>query len=170
MNTDEPTNEVAPAGDTPEIDMAVLLNDAAPVDEPAIIEPEPEPQIEPSPVEVAVEVAIGVAQEKSRPAVKRAAPARHVITNAAKDPVYLSACVYKNKYNRKSLTVHHLQRRLTELGYNDAAADKDGWYGEDTASAVAQFQKDNRLESTGQMTLQTLEAVFNGDTNVEVNP
>lgn len=167
MSTDEPTNEVAPAGDAPQEDMvAAVIDDAVPVEEPIVepvVIPEPEPTPEP-------ELVVAVAEEKpvAVPKVKRA-PARHVVTDAAKDPVFLSACVYMNKFNRKSLTVHHLQRRLDELGYGDAAADKDGWYGELTAHAVAQFQKDNRIEATGQMNAQTFQAVFNGDANVEVN-
>ena len=132
--------------------------------------PAPAPTVE-VPVEPAVQpvvVEAPVETPKPKPAAKPAAPARHVVTAADKDPVYLSACVYKNKFNKKSLTVHHLQRRLAELGYNDAVGDKDGYYGELTHKAVAEFQKDNRIEATGLMNEKTMKAIFNDDPNVEV--
>jgi len=97
-----------------------------------------------------------------------AVPTRHVVTDGDTDPVHLSACVYENKYARKSLTVHHVQRRLAELGYNDAVGDRDGWYGELTALAVKAFQKDKGLDSTGLMNEETFTKLFQGDTNVEV--
>jgi len=169
MNTDEPNMPAADmlAADTPHPEMnranehgymkvEVDETPAAPVAEEApVVVPEPVAQ---APVE----------EPKPQPVAKPAAPARHVVTDADRDPVFLSACVYMNKFNRKSLTVHHLQRRLVELGYNDAVGDKDGWYGELTASAVSEFQKANRLEATGRMDAKTFEAVFAGDTNVEV--
>lgn len=97
-----------------------------------------------------------------------AVPTRHVVTDGDADPVHLSACVYENKFARKSLTVHHVQRRLVELGYNDAVGDRDGWYGELTALAVKAFQKDKGLDSTGLMNEETFTKLFQGDTNVEV--
>lgn len=115
----------------------------------APVEPEPAPVPTPMPQPVAQ-------------------PARHVVTNNDADPVYLSACVYENKYAKKSLTVHHVQRRLADLGYNDAVGDKDGWYGELTALAVKAFQKDKGLDSTGLMDEATFTKLFQGDTNVEV--
>ena len=86
-----------------------------------------------------------------------------VVSGADKDEVRLSACVYKNMYARKSLSVHHLQRRLAVLGYNNAAADKDGWYGDLTHAAVASFQADKNLDGAGHMNAATLEAIFAGD-------
>ena len=128
-----------------------------PVQEPALesapaVEPEPVPAPAPAP------------KAKAKPA-----PTRHVVTDADADPVYLASCVYQNKYARKSLTVHHLQRRLVELGYNDAEGDKDGWYGELTAMAVKAYQKDCGLEPTGMMDADTFTKVFAGDPNVEVH-
>jgi peptidoglycan hydrolase-like protein with peptidoglycan-binding domain len=61
------------------------------------------------------------------------------------------------------LSVHHLQRRLAALGYNNADADKDGWYGDLTRDAVASFQADKNLKGAGQMNAETLEAIFAGD-------
>jgi hypothetical protein len=85
------------------------------------------------------------------------------VSGADKDEVLLSACVYKNMYARKSLSVHHLQRRLAVLGYHNADADKDGWYGDLTRDAVAAFQADKSISGDGQMNAATLEAIFAGD-------
>jgi len=74
--------------------------------------------------------------------------------------------VYKNPAARKSLTVHHVQRRLIELGYADAGADKDGWYADNTRDAIAKFQTDRSLEATGLMDEVTFTALFADDRNV----
>ena len=66
------------------------------------------------------------------------------------------------------LAILAAQRRLADLGYNDAVGDKDGWYGELTALAVKAFQKDKGLDSTGLMDEATFTKLFQGDTNVEV--
>lgn len=123
-----------------------------------------EPVVIPEPVAVAP-----VEPPKPTPQPRPVAvPTRHVVTNGNADPVHLSACVYENKFAKKSLTVHHVQRRLVELGYNDAVGDRDGWYGELTALAVKAFQKDKGLDSTGLMNEETFTKLFQGDTNVEV--
>ena len=135
----------------------------------ALSEPVPAPVPEPEPEPVAVAQPEPVAPPtptlQPRPV---ATPTRHVVTNGDADPVHLSACVYENKYARKSLTVHHVQRRLAELGYNDAVGDRDGWYGELTALAVKAFQKDKGFDSTGLMDEATFASLFAGDTNVEI--
>jgi peptidoglycan hydrolase-like protein with peptidoglycan-binding domain len=136
----------------------------------------PVPEPEPTPVQEPAQESAPAAEPEPVPAPAPAAkvkakpaPARHVVTDADADPVYLSSCVYQNKYARKSLTVHHLQRRLVELGYKDAEGDKDGWYGELTAMAVKDYQKDCGLEPTGMMDADTFTKVFANDPNVEVN-
>lgn len=91
-----------------------------------------------------------------------------VVSGADKDPVRLDQCIIKNIYAKKSLTVHHLQRRLAEWGYRDAEADKDGFYGDPTISAVKKFQDDHDIEGDGSMNAATLLLIFKGDTNVEV--
>ena len=106
-------------------------------------------------------------QTKKRGTVPAAPNA--VVGTGDTDPVYLSKCIYNNMYARKSLTVHHLQRRLTELGYTVADADKDGWYGDLTKEAVAQAQKDFGIEDTGIIDAGTFAAIFDGDHNVTVN-
>jgi peptidoglycan hydrolase-like protein with peptidoglycan-binding domain len=83
------------------------------------------------------------------------------------DEVYLDKIVYKNLYARKSLSVHHMQRRLAELGYVEAAADKDGYYGDMTKSAVAKFQAENNLNGDGTVDAETFTLLFTGDINVK---
>jgi peptidoglycan hydrolase-like protein with peptidoglycan-binding domain len=108
------------------------------------------------------------------PADKKSAPAPTatpyaVIGSGDTDDVFLSKCIYKNVYARKSLTIHHLQRRLTELGYKHADSDKDGWYGDLTKEAVADFQTDSGIEGSGEMNAGTFAAIFDGDINVTVH-
>lgn len=101
-------------------------------------------------------------------AATRPAPAGPaVVSDNEVDDVLLSACVYKNLYARKSLTVHHLQRRLNELGYTEAFADRDGYYGDLTKMAVARFQEDSGIDGDGIVDAPTLLAVFKGDPNVK---
>lgn len=96
--------------------------------------------------------------------------AYHVVSGGEYDVVHLSKAVYKNVAAKKSLTVHHLQRRLNEIGYHDAYLDKDGWYGDHTKNAVAAFQEDKKLGGDGMMDMQTMNAIFLGDNNVRVQP
>jgi len=115
---------------------------------------EPEPTPEPKP------------KRKVEEAVVPAAD--HVVGNGDTDEVHLKQCVYKNPYARKSLTVHHVQRRLGELGYSDATADRDGWYGDLTVAAVKAFQSDKGLDANGSMDADTFTRLFAGDHNVRV--
>ena len=118
-----------------------------------------------APSEPVVENSVEAIQEPV-PSVSGAA-----ISKGGVDAVLLSACVYKNPASRKSLTVHHLQRRLNELGYKDAYADKDGWYGDLTRDAVAAYQKDNGLAvdgAVGIMDAATMKKIFAGDVNVSI--
>jgi hypothetical protein len=128
-----------------------------PVTEVEAIEPEPTPEPEPEPAPKA----------KARERVEDTV-ATHVVGTGDQDEVYLDKCVYKNMYARKSLTVHHLQRRLAELGYGEASSDKDGWYGDLTMESVKAYQGDNSLEATGVMDADTFKRIFKGDPNVKV--
>lgn len=94
--------------------------------------------------------------------------APHAVSGGVRDEVVLSRCVFKNPAARKSLTVHHVQRRLVECGYTCAGVDKDGWYADNTRDAVARFQADRSLESTGLMDEATFTLLFEGDPNVVV--
>jgi hypothetical protein len=121
------------------------------VEEPTPAPVEPEPMPEPIPVEV----------PQPEPVVAHAAVTGMV------DEVHLSKCVYENKYERKSLTIHHLQRRLEELGYKDVVGDRDGWLGELTMLSVNQFQKDKGLDVTDKSVDEvTFISIFAGDPNV----
>ena len=136
-----------PAAPAPE---PVEVEEPKPV---AVEEPEPEPVVVP---EVVPTLVVDTPTEK------------HVIGTGDTDDVYLAKCVYKNIYERKSLTIHHLQRRLEELGYNDVVGDKDGWLGELTMIAIEKFQQDKGLASTGTVDADTFRKIFEGDSNVNV--
>ena len=136
-----------PAAPAPE---PVEVEEPKPV---AVEEPEPEPVVVP---EVVPTLVVDTPTEK------------HVIGTGDADDVYLAKCVYKNIYERKSLTIHHLQRRLEELGYNDVVGDKDGWLGELTKIAIEKFQGDKGLAATGTVDAETFRKIFEGDTNVNV--
>jgi peptidoglycan hydrolase-like protein with peptidoglycan-binding domain len=144
-----------------------------------VVEAQVVAEVTPEPVVVAEEPVV-VAEEpvaviEEQPAVKPSkrdetpSPVRHVVSGGDTDDVYLDKCVYKNTFARKSLTVHHVQRRLTELGYRDAGSDKDGWYGDLTHIAVAAFQKDRSIAGEGCMNSETFIALFDGDQNVTVH-
>jgi peptidoglycan hydrolase-like protein with peptidoglycan-binding domain len=91
-----------------------------------------------------------------------------VVSGGVVDEVRLSAVVYRNVMSRKSLTVHHLQRRLNELGFTSAYLDKDGWFDEGTKSAIRLFQEANDLPPTGMVDADTMTKIFDGDPNVLV--
>lgn len=138
--------------------------------------PETELQLD-EPAPQSVEVVETIADEPApapapaKPKAKPGQPANHyVVGGTTNDTVHLSACVYKNPYARKSLSVHHLQRRLVELGFDVAGADKDGWYGDLTAQAVGQWQKANKKPVTERLTLDELLDIFKDDPYIEVAP
>jgi hypothetical protein len=120
------------------------------------------------PVAAKEEAAVVVEAEVVEPVVVASDP--HVISDKGFDDVLVSKAVYKNVVAKKSLTVHHLQRRLNELGYSEAYLDKDGWYGDHTKSAVAKFQSDKNIPGDGLMDYTTMVAIFEGDNNVKVKP
>lgn len=90
------------------------------------------------------------------------------VSGGSTDDVHLSSCVYKNLYVRKSLTIHHLQRRLNELGFSDAYADEDGFYGDLTQLSVQNFQKSKGFEVTEVIDANTFNEVFMNDVNVVI--
>jgi len=129
-------------------------------------------------VDVPVEV---VEEEEHEPAaevepeqvvVQEPTPVTHNASQAVSgddvDNVILANCIYKNVYARKSLTVHHLQRRLIELGYKDADADKDGWLGDETVASIKKFQADKGMDVTGTVDADTFTKIFEGDVHVNV--
>lgn len=90
-----------------------------------------------------------------------------VVSAAEKDSVSFDKIIFKNMVHRKSLSVHHMQRRLAEWGYPEANLDKDGYFGDSTLEAIHKFQNDHGLV-VGELTFDTLSAIFEGDTNVIV--
>ena len=139
------------------------------IDIPAAPAPEPVEVEEPKPVAVEEPEPEPVVIPEVKPIPVIAKPAeKHVIGNGDADDVYLAKCVYKNIYERKSLTIHHLQRRLEELGYKDVIGDRDGWLGELTMISVEKFQQDKGLAATGKVDADTFRKIFEGDTNVNV--
>ena len=164
-----------------EIEFEAVEPELTPTEPVAIVE-EPTPEVAPEPVEVAPEP---VVEEEPKPVAKSkyrepksvtmddilnsvpepAGPA--VVSNNSVDDVSLASVVYKNVKAKKSLTIHHLQRRLVELGYEQAGKDKDGWYGENTLSAVTSYQKDNKVGQSGKLDAETFLAIFKNDPNVK---
>jgi peptidoglycan hydrolase-like protein with peptidoglycan-binding domain len=132
----------------------------APTEAPA---PAPAPADEPAPAPAPAPTV-----EAASAASTNVTSAHAVVGTGERDDVLLSRCVFKSKVTRKSLSVHHLQRRLAELGYPDAGTDKDGWYGDLTRLAVSQFQTDRNLDGDGLVDAATLAAIFDGDQNVTV--
>jgi len=70
---------------------------------------------------------------------------------------------------RNSRSVISVQKRLMELGYASAGDEKSGYFGENTCSALQEFQKDKRIESKDCADLTTIKALFSG-TAVEILP
>jgi peptidoglycan hydrolase-like protein with peptidoglycan-binding domain len=121
-------------------------------------------------VEPVVELAQApVLKEKKASSKRQPSPAGQAVSGHDVDPVRLSSIVYKNRFQRKTLSVHHLQRRLSELGYHDAYSDTDGWYGDLTKAAVAAYQADNGLAGEGVADIATLESLFSDDPNVAID-
>jgi peptidoglycan hydrolase-like protein with peptidoglycan-binding domain len=155
--SDEVTNEVVEEVVEAQVVAEVTPEPVVVAEEPVVVAEEPVAVIE-EPAKVSKPTRGGTPS-----------PVRHVVSGGDTDDVYLDKCVYMNKYARKSLTVHHVQRRLVELGYRDAGSDKDGWYGELTHIAVASFQKDRSIAGEGCMNSETFVALFDGDQNVTVH-
>jgi hypothetical protein len=153
--------------DTDNIPTVVDEAPAVVIDIPAAPAPEPVEVEEPKPVVVEEPKPEPVPEVKPIPVVDKPT-VKHVVGTGDTDDVYLAKCVYKNIYERKSLTIHHLQRRLEELGYKDVIGDKDGWLGDLTMMSVEKFQKDKGLAATGKVDADTFRKIFEGDTNVNV--
>ena len=153
------TEHIEPAAvvdEVPAVEAEAVVEAPAVVDEPA---PTPEPEVVP---EVAPEPVKVEEPKAHKPKVTQA------VSGSDVDEVLLANCIYKNVYARKSLSVHHLQRRLIELGFKDADADKDGWLGDETVSAIKNFQASKGLDVTGSVDATTLTKIFEGDHNVRV--
>jgi peptidoglycan hydrolase-like protein with peptidoglycan-binding domain len=144
-----------------------MSNQTDPEDIDAVSEVEAAPLIRPSsPIKTSVPIPVNL-EEIYSSLPEPAGPA--VVGLGEVDDIYLSSCVYKNLYSKKSLTVHHMQRRLAELGYVEAARDRDGYYGDLTKYAIAKFQAANSIDGDGSIDSETFQLIFKGDPNVRVN-
>lgn len=104
----------------------------------------------------------------AKPATRKIAPSA-VVSAGATDPVtYSKARVPGPRENRKSLTVLHIQRRLAEEGYAEAASAPGGHYEALTSNAVRKFQSYLGAEETGTLTREQFEVLFQDDPNVTV--
>lgn len=85
------------------------------------------------------------------------------------DSILLSSAEFKSTRTRKSLTVYHIQRRLDELGYHDAAADQSSYYGDLTRKSVQEFQERHKTGAQdGLMDRETFALLFANDPNVTI--
>ena len=158
----EETN-IEPAGD-----IEAVADEAVTVDE-AVEVAEEEEEVQAPDVEPEQEIAEEPTPEPTpEPVVAQQPQASQAVSGEDVDDVMLANCVYKNVYARKSLTVHHLQRRLIELGYKDADADKDGWLGDETVASIKKFQADKGMDVTGSVDTDTFTKIFEGDVHVNV--
>jgi hypothetical protein len=160
----EETN-IDSAGDIEAVaEEAVAVDEAVEVVEEEVQAPDVEPEQviaeEPMPEPMPEPVAIEEPKVTYQPS--------QAVSGEDVDDVMLANCVYKNVYARKSLTVHHLQRRLIELGYKDADADKDGWLGDETVASIKEFQADKGMDVTGSVDAGTFIKIFEGDVHVRV--
>jgi peptidoglycan hydrolase-like protein with peptidoglycan-binding domain len=120
---------------------------------------------------------ISVSPAKSKAATPKAEPkpvpapiahpvSRHVYGTGSHDDVHYARIRDTTKTN-KSLTVKHLQRKLDELGFHEAAADIDGKYGLLTERSVNQWQE-KIGHPIGDLTPEQFTEIFEGDPNVRV--
>jgi hypothetical protein len=153
---------------TDHIDEPAVIDEAPAVEAPAPIV-EPEDIVEPTPAPEPVVVPEPEPEPTIVEEPKAHKPkATEAVSGNGVDEVLLANCIYKNAFARKSLSVHHLQRRLIELGFKDADADKDGWLGDETVTAIKNFQASKGLDVTGTVDATTLTKIFEGDHNVHV--
>jgi hypothetical protein len=144
-----------------------FLEKLAEWDEAEAEEPEPIAEVE---VEVVAEPE-PVKQKVPAPVPSSSVPPTTyaVVGGGEKDDVHLSRAIYKNMKQKRSLSVHHIQRRLKEWGFRDAYSERDGFYGDLTKKSVTEFQESLGLEVTGMMDAETMTRLFEGDTNVTVH-
>jgi len=151
--SEEPTTPEAEA-DAP----AAAEDDFSMYPAPAPVSDEAEPKPKPKPAKQA--------RAKSKP--KPRTPYAVVGGGTTDEVLYSRAVPLERAKTRKSLTIHHLQRRLTELGFPEAGADLDGRWGMLTGRAVEAWQKDAGHEATGDLTAEQFTEIFSDDINVTI--
>jgi len=163
MSESTPTPETAPDDMH---DYSVLPAESTPADTKAdtkpIAAPKPKPKSAPTPTPTPTPTP--ATKTNTKPYAPARVP-RAVYGKGDWDDVLFSRVVGAGV--RKSLTVKHLQRRLTLLGYGEANADRDGQYGALTARAVSQWQRDNGYD-VGVLTRAQFTEIFGDDPNVKV--
>ena len=102
----------------------------------------------------------------AKPATRKIAPGS-VVSGGETDPVRYSAA--KPSRNKRVLTVLHIQRRLAEEGYAEAASAPGGAYDVLTTNAVTAWQRDRGEAATGLLTRAQFAELFDGDPNVTVS-
>jgi peptidoglycan hydrolase-like protein with peptidoglycan-binding domain len=125
-------------------------------------------EVKPVPVEVVEEVKVEAPKVETPAKRNVPATAYAVVSGGQTDPVHLSKAQFKSVTHKRSLTVHHLQRRLMEWGYMDAYLDKDGYFGDLTLKSINEFRTAHGIESNLPLDAETFSAIFEGDTNVNV--
>lgn len=141
--------------ETTEPQAQVFLSPEAAV-EPAD-QPEPEPQPEPAPEPV----------QQSKPSRRAAAAPADVVPDADAVDIVLSALRYPSP-TKNSASVRRVQWKLYHAGHPSVSADVDGHYGAGTFQAVRDFQSDAGLPATGVIDMDTLKALFAGDSAVRL--
>lgn len=117
--------------------------------------------------EVVAEVVKVPAQKKT---IAKQKPVRgpHTITENNRDVLDVNQIVVKNIFRKKSLTIHHIQRVLNELGYTSVNVDPDGFYGDGTLDAVRSYQAQTKNDVTGVLTKEQLTVLFEHDDSAVV--
>jgi len=102
----------------------------------------------------------------AKPATRKIAPGS-VVSGEDTDPIKYSSA--KPSPLKRVLTVLHLQRRLVEEGFTEAASSPGGRYDELTKRAVSQYQESLGEAATGLLTREQFAGLFEGDPNVSVS-
>lgn len=111
--------------------------------------------------------AAGETGRVSRPRAKVEKPTapkspRAAVSRTGVDDVKVSV----GRDSGKSLSVHHIQRRLAERGYGEVYRDRDGFYQEHTQTALEAFAGDMGMDVANRR--EVLEALFENDSNVNL--
>lgn len=87
-------------------------------------------------------------------------------TDTKKDPVVAAKGNNTPEYEWKppkdrdvEPAVEHYQKKLMDIGYDLGPDGNDGLFGDDTKSAIINFQKDNDLEQTGKLDHATMRKI-----------
>jgi peptidoglycan hydrolase-like protein with peptidoglycan-binding domain len=102
----------------------------------------------------------------AKPATRKIAPGS-VVSGDDTDPIKYSSA--KPGPRKRVLTVLHIQRRLAEEGFAEAASAPGGTYEALTSRAVVAYQRSRGETPTGVLTRKQFAELFRGDPNVTVS-